>query len=112
VALSYGSVRPVVDRQGYGRVPYNGELRASLVEHFGQPVASAQVGISDLQPGDLLLMTWTSEPHHVAIVTPHPNGIGIIHSYSITPGNSGGGSVIEHRLSDDYLKLIREAFRP
>src|SRR5580765_1332200 len=86
VALSYGSVRPVVDRQGYGRVPYNGELRASLVEHFGQPVASAQVGISDLQPGDLLLMTWTSEPHHVAIVTPHPNGIGIIHSYSITPG--------------------------
>lgn len=112
VALAYDSVRPVVDRQGYGRTPYNGALEASLREHFGPPVASAPVALADLKPADLLLMSWTSEPHHVAIVTPHPYGVGIIHSYSITPNNAGGGSVVEHRLSDDYLPLIQMVFRP
>lgn len=112
VALSYGSVRPVVDRSGYGRTPYNGALRASLVEHFGPPVASRPVALSDLQPGDLVTMRWTGEEQHVAIVTPHPHGLGLIHSYASAPGQYAGGQVVEHRITPDWLALIHEVFRP
>lgn len=89
------------DRQGYGRTPYNSQLAATLRVHFGEPVA-------DLQPGDIVTMTWAGEAHHVAIVTDHPEGLGLIHCFSSA---AGGGRVVEHRLSDDYRSRIVEAFR-
>lgn len=107
VALSIGAVRPVRDREGYGREPYNRQLRASLVEHFGPPVARA-----DLRPGDVVTMRWTGEERHVAIVTDHPEGLGLIHCYHLAPGGAAGGRAIEHRLSTDYLNRIVEGFRP
>ncbi|MGQ4661355.1 NlpC/P60 family protein [Lysobacter sp. F6437] len=106
VALSFSAVRRVVDREGYGRTPYNRQLRASLIEHFGPPI-----GRDDLRPGDVVTLRWTGEERHVAIVTDHPEGLGLIHCYDRAPGGAPGGRVIEHRLSPDYLSRIVEGFR-
>jgi cell wall-associated NlpC family hydrolase len=105
VALSVGAVRPVQDRRGYGRTPYNRQLRASLIEQLGLPV-------DDLRPGDVVTMRWTGEENHVAIVCDHPEGLGLIHCYARAPGGRAGGRVIEHRIDDHWRKLIMEAFRP
>lgn len=104
VALAVGAVRPVQDRRGYGRTPYSRALRASLVEQMGPPV-------DDLQPADIVTMKWTGEERHVAIVSDHPEGLGLIHCYSHAPGGQSGGRVIEHRLSPEWRKLIVEGFR-
>ena len=107
VAVAVGSVRPVVDRKGYGRTPYNRELRASLIEHFGPPVPS-----DELRPGDVVTMKWVGEERHVAIVTDHPEGLGLIHSYANAPGGASVGRVVEHRISSEWLARIVEGFRP
>lgn len=108
VALSFAAVRPgVQDRSGYGRTPYNGALRASLVEHFGPPVSR-----EELQPGDVVTLAWSGEEHHVAIVTDHPEGLGLIHCYNLAPGGGAAGRVIEHRLSADWRARVVEGFRP
>lgn len=107
VALSIAAVRPVRDREGYGRTPYNRQLRASLVEHFGPPVPRDEV-----RPGDVVTMSWTGEERHVAIVTDHPEGLGLIHCYSRAPGGAAGGRVVGHRLSPEWRRLIVEGFRP
>lgn len=92
----------VEDRQGYGRTPYNHQLAASLRAHFGEPV-------DDLQPGDIVTMSWAGEEHHVAIVGDHPEGLSLIHALINAPG---GGRVVEMRLSPDYRARVVEAFRP
>jgi cell wall-associated NlpC family hydrolase len=92
----------VEDRQGYGRTPYNRQLAAALRAHFGEPV-------DDLQPGDIVTMSWAGEEHHVAILTDHPEGLGVIHSLLNAPG---GSRVVEHRLSPDHRARIVEAYRP
>lgn len=105
VALSLAAVGVSVrDRQGYGRTPYNRQLAASLRDHFGDPVPA-----DDIQPGDIVTMTWAGEENHVAIVTDHPEGLGLIHALSTAPG---GGRVVEHRLSQDFADRIVEGFRP
>lgn len=103
VALSIGAVRPVVDRQGYGRTPYNAQLRASLVEHFGEPVSK-----DAMRPADVVTIRWTGEEHHVGIIGDHPDGLSLIHAYSV----GTGGKVIEHRLDAHWLDLVHEVFRP
>lgn len=105
VKLAISTVRAVVDREGYGRTPYNRQLRASLVEHFGPPVA-------DLQPADIVSMAWTGEERHLAIVTDYPEGLGLIHCYARAPGGRSGGRVVEHRLDESWRRNIIEAFRP
>lgn len=105
VALSLAAVGVSArDRQGYGRTPYNHQLAASLREHFGEPIPP-----DEIQPGDIVTMTWAGEENHVAIVTDHPEGLGLIHALSTAPG---GGRVVEHRLSPDFAARIVEAYRP
>lgn len=93
------------DRTDYGRTPSQRRLSAALTAHFGEPVC-------DLQPGDVVTMRWTGEENHVAVITDHPHGLGVIHCYAIAPGGKPGGRVIEHRLSPDWRDLILEAWRP
>lgn len=87
------------DRRDYGRTPYNRELAASLRMHFGDPVLEPQ-------PGDVVTMSWGGEEHHVAIVSDHPEGLGLIHAVADV------GRVVEHRLSPEGRIRIVETFRP
>lgn len=94
------------DRTDYGRVPSQKKLRGELFEHFGPPV-------DDLMPADWVTLRWTGEENHIAIVTDHPEGLGLIHCWRAAPGSpAGGGKVVEHRLDETWRRRIVEVFRP
>ena len=102
VVLSLAAVGVIVrDRTDYARTPYSRALAASLREHFGPPVPREQ-----LRPADIVTMAWAGEESHVAIVTDHPEGLGLIHCYL------DARRVVEHRLSPEYLDRIIEGYRP
>lgn len=94
------------DRTDYGLRPHNRKLSAEMREHFGVPV-------QDLQLADIVTLRWTGEEHHVAIVTDHPHGIGLIHCWRNSPGApAGGGRVVEHGIDAAWRGRIVEIFRP
>lgn len=109
VVLSFAAIGIVTqDRKGYGRTPYNRQLRATLTQHFGQ-----SHGPSELQPADIVTLKWTGEENHLAIITDHPEGLGMIHCWAMAPGApDGGGRVVEHRMSPDWLARVVEGWRP
>lgn len=87
----------VVDVDGYGRTPANGQLERSL---DSQPCLE-RVFLGDRQPGDLLLMRFSSDPQHIAIFA----GDTIIHAYEPV------GKCCEHRLSDLWAARIARVYR-
>lgn len=73
---------------------------------LGAPVAIGRVSESDLRVGDVVLMRFTVEPHHVGIIGDYPyGGFSLIH----TSGHSR--KVIEHRLAPDQIRRITHVFR-
>lgn len=107
IVLSFAAIgRNLRDRTDYGLRPSQKKLRTELFQHFGEPVDS-------MQPGDIVTLRWTGEENHVAIVTDHPEGLGLIHCWRNSPGEpSGGGRVVEHRLDNYWRSRIVEVFRP
>ncbi|MGH8083878.1 MAG: C40 family peptidase [Lysobacter sp.] len=104
--LVFGAIRPgIPDQRGYLRTPFSRRLALSLMAGFGAPVSR-----DELQPADVVTLANSGEEHHVAIVTDHPEGLGLIHCYARASG--GPGRVVEHRLSDDWARRIVEVFRP
>lgn len=98
--------RMLRDRTDYGMTPHLRKLRAELISQIGSPV-------SDPQPGDVVTIRWSGEERHVAIVTDHPEGLGLIHCWRNSPGApAGGGKVVEHRLDDQWRSRIVDIFRP
>ena len=91
--LGYG----VLDVTGYGRTPVNGQLEATLES---QPFLSL-VEVTDVQPGDILLMRFAGEPQHIAILA---SGT-IIHAYESV------GMCCEHALSSKWAARIVGAYR-
>ncbi len=57
-----------------------------------------------LRPGDVVAMTFESDPQHVAIVGDYPGGLSLIHSLA----RSG---VVEHRLDSVWAGRIMQAYR-
>lgn len=88
---------PHDDSRGYPRLPYEGLIESIL---DAQPSLVAYPK-SQMQPGDVLLMRFRTEPQHVAICT----GETIIHSYSAI------GRVVEHRLSPVWRARIVKIYR-
>ena len=90
----------VRDWTRYGRLPLGSKLYKSFAEHL------LEIPKSSYEPGDVLLMTWKTEPHHTAIVVKMADGnIGIVHCHSDV------GRVVEHRLDDKWRRRIVYAFR-
>lgn len=98
--------RTLRDRTDYGLTPHQRKLRSELLSHFGEPVEG-------IAPGDVVTLRWTGEERHVAIVTDHPDGLGLIHCWRNAPGAPvGGGKVVEHRMDDQWRRRIVDVFRP
>lgn len=92
--------RPVKDLRVYGREPHRDGLR--------QVVLSNDVVRVDgpWEPGDILLMKFVSEPHHLGIAGDYfAGGLSLIHSYGEV------GRVIEHRLDDVWKSRVLEVYR-
>jgi len=88
------------DMHGYGRLPKSNQLESIFRKQM------ISIPIESIQPADVVLMAWRSEPHHVGLISNLPNGqLGIIHSYQIV------GKVVEHRLDKKWHDRIVLAFR-
>lgn len=107
VALSFAAIGIALrDRTDYGLQPSQRKLAMELRSHFGDPVG-------DLSPGCLVTLRWSGEERHVAIVTDHPEGLGLIHCWRNAPGApAGGGKVVEHRMDASWRSRIVEVFKP
>lgn len=94
--------RPFLDVQGYGRQPGRQGLRAALVANLGDPLAPSQ-----MQIGDIALMTFSHEPSHVGIVADNPDRpFGLIHTFAQAQ------KVVEHGIDAQWMSYITEVFRP
>lgn len=92
--------RDVWDMDAYGREPHKDGLRKAMVRNLGEPV-------SDMRPGDVVLMRFQGEPKHVAILGDYPGGLlSVIHTYG--PAKR----VIEQRLDASLPFEVVEVFRP
>lgn len=87
--------------RGYGREPWDDQLRKGLRQHFGGPISG------DWMPGDIALFRWgKGEPSHVGIIADHPHGgLSIIHASNLR-------NVVETALSGRLLSCVEEVYRP
>lgn len=88
------------DLKYYGREPHKDGLREIVQLNLGLPIEG------DLMPGDILLMKFSNEPHHIGIVGDYYHGgLSLIHSHGTI------GKVVEHHLNDLWRSRIIEAYR-
>lgn len=87
----------VIDVSGYGHTPAHGQLEQSL---DNQPCLE-RVFLEDRQPGDVLLMRFSSDPQHLAICA----GETMIHAYEAV------GKCCEHRINDLWAARIVRVYR-
>lgn len=86
------------DETDYPRQPGGGRLEAA----FDKQPELKRINVSEMMPGDVLLMTFEGQPQHVAIAG---NNGTIIHAYETL------GRVVEHGLNDFWRKRIVRAYR-
>lgn len=81
------------DITGYSRNPHNGRLESVITAN----AFFLEVPVEKTKEGDVLLIAYKQEPHHIAIKT----DIGIIHATSVI------GKVAEHRLTPDFGHVVK-----
>ncbi len=87
------------DKSGYGREPWNDELRQGLRERFGDPT-------DEPQPGDIALFEMRNEPpRHIGILGNYRHGgLSIIHA-----DNRNG--VVEQGLENTKNLILVEVYK-
>ena len=90
----------------YGPEPQDATLVNRIADALGEPVKVKPVHEADLQVGDVIVLCFYRDPHHVAIVTDYPlRGFAMIHA------DGHNRKVIEHRLAPDHIARITHVFR-
>lgn len=90
----------------YSDEPHQDGLVTHITNSLGEPVKKSPVRMKDLQPGDVLVLRFYIQPHHVAIVTDYKyGGLAVIHA----DGHSN--KVLEQRLTEDMVKRVTHVFR-
>ena len=86
-----------IDQTGYSRSPSGGLLEAALDDQPG----ITRIAPFDREPGDILLMRFSGDPQHLAILA----GETIIHAFEAP------GLVCEHDLTDLWTRRIVRVYR-
>lgn len=93
----------------YGPEPHQDGLTRHVAAALGAVVAAAPVSAGQLQPGDVIILRFEREPHHVGIVGEHNYGgtgaLTLIHADGME------GRVLEQRLTPDAVTRITHVFR-
>lgn len=97
------------DLARYGREPNRqGRMMAVVREALGEPVWQGRGARQVIQPGDVLVMRFEIEPHHMAIAAPDAMyGMGMIHA----DGTPGVRRVVEHGMMDLHFDRVLAVFR-
>ncbi len=104
VAVADATGADYLDQQGYSAHPSNGLLESAL---DAQPCL-VRVKLSEMQPGDVLLMKFASDPQHLAIFVgfnPIYQAEGIVHAWT------QARMVCEHVLTDEWRARIVRVYR-
>lgn len=83
----------------YGRDPDISKFQPAMERNLGPPIRPP------MRVADVVAMRTLRHPHHLAIVTDHPDGLGLIHA------SGEHGRVVEHRLDPSYLRRITHIYR-
>lgn len=91
----------------YGREPHEDGLVRHVALALGEPRLFAAPPLTELSPGDVVVLRYEVEPHHLAIVTDYPycSAPGLIHADGMA------GKVVEHRLDRATADRITHVFR-
>lgn len=81
-------------------------LTQYMVTALGKSVSEAPVHEIELEAGDIVVLRFEVEPHHVGIITEYPYG-----GFALLHACGHNKKVIEHRLSPDMIKRITHVFR-
>lgn len=102
IIKAYGDLGVVIgDIPVYGRTPF----RDGLMAHVRSQ--ADEVPIEDMQDGDIAVLVYAKEPHHLAIVgTDVYGGLSLIHA----DGSLGLNKVVEIRLTEEKKKQIVAVF--
>jgi len=105
-----GVIHP--DLKRYGREPHRDGMMRVVKEGAGEPIWQGRVGQvvprDLLQVGDVLVMRFAKEPHHMGIVgTDRLRGLSLIHA----DGSPTVRRVVEHGLDDLWQSRICAVFR-
>lgn len=82
----------------YGRTPHHGMLEGIVSQYM------VRKHVSRMLPGDVLLISWQVESHHMAIVSEIEGEFGIIHTWAQRK------RVVEHLLDKQWRDRIRAVF--
>lgn len=118
VWASYNDLGVVLpDYRRYGREPHRDGLVAHVTAALGAPLLTAPVAMAQLQPGDVLVLKFQVEPHHMGIVGEKDYGgtraLTLIHADGEAPPLADGekGRVLEVRLIPQTVARITHVFR-
>lgn len=90
----------------YGKEPHEDGLIERVTHAVGEPIAVAPVFSDQLQIGDVVVMRFSINPHHVALVGDYVFG-----GHSLIHAHGEAGKVVEHRFSDDQISRVTHVFR-
>lgn len=93
----------------YGREPHRDGLTARVTEALGEPVALAPVPLGAVQDGDVVIIAFEHEPHHIAIVGTHDYGG--TQAPTLIHACGWNKRVLEQRLTPD-VKITHVYRRP
>lgn len=92
----------VFDIRVYGREPNKDGLRQAVIANFGEPLPAG----TPLQVGDICLMCFVREPHHLAVISDRSaGGLNLLHSFAEV------GRVVEHGIDAKWRARILEVYR-
>jgi NlpC/P60 family putative phage cell wall peptidase len=83
----------------YGHTPFRRTMEAVCRKYL------TQIPAQDAAPGDIVLIAWDRDAHHMAIVSDLNGALGIIHSYA------QARKVVENRIDEKWRERIVAAFR-
>lgn len=107
VVLAYRDCGVVVpDFTLYGREPHKNGLVEHVTAALGQPLAAED---RTLMEGDVIVLRFDKEPHHLAIVADAVYGD--VHAWNIIHAEGHGGWVLEQRLMPDIAARITHVYR-
>ena len=99
------------DLRVYGREPHQDGMMTAVRAALGGPVWHGAKGTCPhdvLQPGDVVVLVFSLEPHHMAIVGDDAMyGLSLIHA----DGTLGVSRVVEHGMEAHHLAMICAVFR-
>lgn len=93
----------------YGPEPFKDGLVQHVGQALGEAILRAPVRESDLCDGDVIVMRFRKEPHHIGIVAAIEYAG--IPAFNLIHADGESGRVLEHRLTPDMVERITNVHR-